>query len=90
MTNTVVWPDRDVELPVKSMQNDGRTESFFTQDPKSVEESSQRLSDALDAKHKKANLHDLTSAVGSLTELEQKQSNQLLTENESLFDGTLG
>ncbi len=46
-TNTVVWPSRDIEIPMKPMQNNSLRENFFIKDPKTVQESSERLSSIL-------------------------------------------
>ena len=90
-TSTVSWPERDVELPMKPQEGNCKREHFFIQDPPSVQQSSERLTNILDAKYKKADLDDVTSTIENLnTRLEQKQLNRLLTDYESLFDGTLG
>ena len=89
-TSTVSWPERDVELPMKPQEGNCKREHFFIQDPPSVQQSSERLTNILDAKYKKADLDDVTSTIENLNRLEQKQLNRLLTDYESLFDGTLG
>ena len=89
-TSTVSWPERDVELPMKPMEGNSRREHFSIRDPPCVQQDSERLSSILDAKYKPADLTELTSSISNLNKLEQKQLKQLLTDNESLFDGTLG
>ena len=89
-TSTVSWPERDVELPMKPMEGNSRREHFSIRDPPCVQQDSERLSSILDAKYKPADLTELTSNISNLNKLEQKQLKQLLTDNESLFDGTLG
>ena len=77
-------------VDVKPMDNNTRQEHFYIKDTPSVQQDSERLSNILDAKYKKADLQEITANITNLNKLEQKQLKQLLTDNESLFDGTLG
>ena len=72
------------------MDNNTRQEHFYIKDTPSVQQDSERLSNILDAKYKKADLQEITANITNLNKLERKQLKQLLTDNESLFDGTLG
>ena len=89
-TSTVQWPDRDLEIPMKPMLDNCREEHFYIKDPTTVEDDVNRLSSILDAKYSKADLTEITSSIPNLSKAEQEQLYELLTEYESLFDGTLG
>lgn len=89
-TSAVQWPDRDLEIPVKPVLDNSGEEHFCTKDPTAVKDDVNRLSSVLDAKHSKADSSEITGGVPDLSEPEQEQSLKLLTEHESLFDGTLG
>jgi hypothetical protein len=55
-----------------------------------TEQEMQRMTDILDAKHKKADLNQIASSANHLTNSEQSSLLALLKKYEDLFDGTLG
>ena len=75
---------------MKPMENNTQKEHFFTKDNASVQQDADRLSTTLDAKCKRSNLQEITSKISNLNQIQKKQLKGLLTDNESLFDGTLG
>jgi hypothetical protein len=54
-----------------------------------IEQEMQRMTDILDAKHKKANLHKIASSADHLTNSEQSSLLPLLKKHKDSFDGTL-
>jgi hypothetical protein len=55
-----------------------------------MEQEMQRMTDILDAKHKKADLNQIASSADHLTNSEQSSLLALLKKHEVLFDGALG
>ena len=58
-TSAVSWPERDVELPMKPMEDNTRKEHFFIKDTTSVQQDADCLSTTLDAKCERADLQEL-------------------------------
>ena len=75
---------------MKPMENNTQKEHFFIKDTASAQQDADRLSTTLDAKCKRADLQEIASNISNLYQIQQKQLKRLLTDNESLFDGTLG
>ena len=75
---------------MKPMENNTQKEHFFIKDTASAQQDADRLSTTLDAKYEKADLQEITSDISNLNQIQKKQLKRLLTDNESLFDGTLG
>ena len=85
-TLTLTWDD--VSVPMKDVNSFPRDQgAFHIQESESREDSMAKI---LDAKYKPANLDQIVEDIDHLSTEEKQKLHQLLTEYESLFDGTLG
>jgi hypothetical protein len=69
---------------------DNTKENMYIQDPKAVEDKTQRVKTILEAKYEAADLNEIVKSCQHLNLKEQKQLLNLLTKYKTIFDGTLG
>jgi predicted aspartyl protease len=86
-TNTIEWDGH--EMPLKECDA-SFPEAYYVRDSTAVDEATQRLKGILDAKYEAADIRAVCDDATHLTQDEQGQLFDLLTEYEELFDGTLG
>ena len=86
---TIEW--NTAEVPMHRAQCTVE-DSFFIKEEEgsAVREASDRITQIIDAKYEKADLHQIVQAQKQLNQNEQHQLLQLLQKYEELFDGTLG
>ena len=84
---TVTWDDRSI--PLKDIDCTVERE-FYTQEPASMDEATERIKRILDAKYEPANLEEVVQESQHLDKEEQRLLYRLLDKYRSLFDGSLG
>ena len=85
--NTMSW--QDIFIPMKPVDCLKKVH-FAIQEPKSVQNATNRIKQILDAKYEKADLKQITKELSYLDKNKQQLLLKLLQKYESMFDGSLG
>ena len=86
--DTIEWDH--ASIPLKD-RDASVLDSYFVQDPSSIEDATERLKNILDAKYEKADLKKVAfTDNGHLEEHQSEKLLELFEKYEGLFDGTLG
>ena len=85
---TVTWDD--ASIPMKDIEATVQTDFYPSSDSQIADEAFDRVKRILDAKYEPANLQQIAAQSTHLSHAEQEKLHELLTEYNSLFDGTLG
>ena len=85
----ITWDDLKSDMRFNHMK-ENHTIISQSEEPKTTQEMTARVTRILDSKYEKANLEQISKNASHLSLNEQKQLYQVLKKHETLFDGTLG